>query len=233
MALGEKFLEVGTGRSYMSPEFGGGDFRIPRFARFQKNSVCLACLMQIARDHEVQSRVAVAIRVQGFDEGQHRRPIRRLVQRGVKTPVPLAPMRHFRIEFEGRLILTQNFLGSCEIRVCEVWNGESQNVTFQNGARFEDFPNFFRRQRGNNGTTIRDDCDEAFSGEVAESFTNRNPACLKFVCNVVLTELLPFVQTASENLLAKTISDGRRERLTRDRRGAPRVSRRLWLWPMW
>lgn len=193
MAFSEEFFQIRTSGGNVPPKFRRGDFRIARLAGFEKNSMRFARLMKFASNDEVQARISITVCVQRFDERQHRRSIGWLVEYGMETPIPFAPMRHFRIEFQRGLILTKNFFGSCEIGVRKVWNREAEDMTFENGARFENLPNFFRGKRRDDSASIRDDGDEAFGGQVTERFANRNSARLKFLCDVILAELLAFL----------------------------------------
>ena len=68
MALGQKFLEVGTGGSDVPPELCGGNFGIFRLTSFEKYAMGLASLMEFTSEDEMEPCVAVTVGIERLDE---------------------------------------------------------------------------------------------------------------------------------------------------------------------
>ena len=68
VALGQKFLQVGTGGSDVAPKFRGGNLRIFCFAGFEKYAMGLAGLMEFAGEDQMEPGVAVTVGIEGLDE---------------------------------------------------------------------------------------------------------------------------------------------------------------------
>ena len=135
-------------------------------------------------------------------------------------------MGHFRIEFERSLVLVEDVLGNREIFRGEIGYRLAEDVAFKHCACFEDLPYLLGRERRNDRAAIRDDGDETFRGEMAESFADRDAAGLKFPGDVVLAELLALVKTACQDLFTKAFGDSGGQRLPRDRIRATGIA--LW-----
>ena len=106
-------------------------------------------------------------------------------------------MGHFRIEFQRSLVLVEDVFGDREVFRSEIGYRLAEDVTFKHRACFKDLPYLFRCERRNDRAAVRDDGDETFCSEMAESFADGNPARLKFAGDVVLAELLALAKTAS------------------------------------
>src|SRR5207253_1329436 len=107
----------------------------------------------------------------------------------------------------------------------------AEDVTLKRRARFEDLPYLFGCERRNDRAAIRDDGDETFGGEMAESFANGDAAGLKFAGDVVLAKLLALVKTPSEDLFTQAFGDSGGQRLPRNWIRAAEIALRFGLWP--
>ena len=68
VALGQKFLQVGTGGSDVAPKLGSGNLWIFCLTGFKKYAMGLAGLMEFAGEDEMEPRVPVTVGVEGLDE---------------------------------------------------------------------------------------------------------------------------------------------------------------------
>lgn len=205
----DEFLQVLAGIHNVTPQSIARDLGIARPASVYQLAVRIARQMQIAREHEMESRVAIAIMIQRFDETHHHRAVRGAVKRRVKQPVPVAPGLRLRFVFKRLLELTQDFLSAPEILLLQVRNCLAQHVAFEDGSRLEQFADFFGRERGHDGASVGDDFDQPFGREVTQRLAYRYAADLKFSGNYVLAELLPFAQLAAQDLLAQSLDNSR------------------------
>jgi len=212
----DKFFQVFTGGGDVLPEGVGGDVRILGAAGVQKFVMGFAGDVQIAGEDQMQARVAIAIIVQGFEDGEHHRAIRGRVERGVERPVPLAPGFHVGVVFERFLEMLENFCGGLKIFFGEIGDGLAEHVAFQDRASFEQLHNFVGREGGNDRASIGDDGDQPLGGQMAESFAHRDAADLKLGGDGVLAELLAFAQFAVQNFIAQALDDGSGQGLARD-----------------
>jgi hypothetical protein len=212
----DEFLQVFTGGGDVLPERVGGDVRIFGAAGVQKFVVGFTGQVQIAGENQMQAGVAVAIIVQGFEDGEHHRAIRRGVERGMERPVPLAPGFYLGVVFERFLEMLENFFGGLKIFFCEIGDGLAKHVAFQDGARFKELPDFVGREGGNNRAAIGDDGDQPLGGQMAEGFAYGDAADLKFGSDGVLPELLAFAQLAVQDFVAQALDDGSGQGLARD-----------------
>lgn len=87
----DEFFEVLAGVHNVFPEGVDGNFGIARAAGLEKFAMRLSGEMQVAREDEMQPRVAVAIVVHSFQEAEHDGPFGGSVQSRVELPVPFAP----------------------------------------------------------------------------------------------------------------------------------------------
>ena len=68
VALGQKFLKVGTGGGDVPPELRGGNFGIFCLTGFEKYAMGLASLMEFTGEDKMEPRVAVTVGIESLDE---------------------------------------------------------------------------------------------------------------------------------------------------------------------
>ena len=216
MAL-DKFLQVLAGVRYMFPQRRNGQIRVFRLADIEKLAVRLAGAVQVTREDQMETGVTVAVDVEFFQERQHDGTIGGLIECGMETPVPPAPGLHIRIILQRLFVLTKDVCSALKIFFLHVCDRAAQHVALQDRARFEQLHDLVRRKSRNNSASIWDYGDETFSRQMAESFTDRNTAGLKFSSNGVLPKLFTFTQFAAENFFCEPFDNSSRKRLPRDR----------------
>ena len=172
--------------------------------------------VEVARKDKMKASVAVTVNVQGLQKREHEWTIGGRVERGVKTPVPLAPGLHFRIFLQGLLVLNKDVFRSLEILFLHVRDRMTQHIAFENSARFEHLHDLVGRECGNNGAAICDNGDESLGRQMAEGLAHGNAANLKFSGNSVLAKLFTFAQFAAQDFFPEALDDGGRKRLTSD-----------------
>jgi len=136
MALDE-FFQVLTCLGNMFPQCGSSYFGIFPLACRKKLAVGLAGPVEITREDEVKTRVAVTVDVQSLQKREHERTIGGSVEGGMKTPVPLAPGLHFGIFLKGLFVLNQDILRTLKVLLLYVGDGLTQHIAFENSACFE------------------------------------------------------------------------------------------------
>src|SRR5207302_1328849 len=177
----------------------------------------LASAMQVTREDQVETSVAVGVDVEFFQERHHDRTIGRLIERGMETPVPPSPGLHVRIILQRLFVKTKDFCCVLEIFFLHVSDRAAQPVALQDRARFEQLHDLVRRKSGNNSASIWDYSDETFRREMAEGFTDGNATGLKFGGNGILPKLFPFTQFTTENFFCEPFDNSSRKGLPRDR----------------
>ena len=212
----DEFFQILASFRDVFPQSFGGQLGIFSFADSEKFPVRAAGAVEVARKDEVETSIAIAVDVQGFQKRKHEWTIGGGVESGMETPVPLAPGLHFRILLERLLVLNKDVFRLLEILFLHVRNRMTQHVAFEHGASLEHLHDFVRRESGDNGAAIGNNGDKPFGRQVAESFPHGNSTNLKLGGDSVLAQLFAFPQFPSENFFPEALDDGSRQGLTPD-----------------
>src|SRR5437879_6758463 len=218
MALDE-FLQVFAGVRNMFPQSGRGQFGIFRPADIQKFAVRLAGAVQVTREDQVETSVAVTVDVKFLQERQHDRTIGGRIECGMETPVPPAPGLHLRIILKRLFVLAKDVFSALELIFLHIRDRAAQHVALQNRARYKPLHDLAEKESRINRASIADNGNEPFSRQMAERFTHRNTADLKFGGNGVLPKLFSFAQFATEDFFCKPLDNSSRKGLSGDRCG--------------
>src|SRR2546430_14438928 len=149
----------------------------------------------------------------------HDRTIGGCIECGMETPVPPAPGLHLRIILKRLFVLAKDVFSALELIFLHIRDRAAQHVALQDRACFKQLHDLAGRESRNNSASICDNGNEPFSRQMAESFTHRNTADLKFGGNGVLPKLFSFAQFATEDFFCEPLDNSSRKGLSGDRCG--------------